>query len=88
MAQKKNDFNEADYRLALHEYYRMELQIISTKAERIRKLMTDVTASSVSIEAIKNNSLLQEDHLGWLPEDADLYVMSITRRPKWVSKFE
>ncbi len=88
MAQEKNDVNEADFRLALYEYYRMELDIIRRKEERIRKLMTDVAASSVSAEALRNNSLLQVDRLGWLPEDADLYVMSITRRPKWVSKFE
>ena len=88
MAQKKNDVSEADFRLAVHEYYLMQLDIIRRKEERIRKLITDVKASSVSIEAIKNNSLLQEDHLGWLEDDSDLYVMSITRRPKWVSKFE
>jgi len=88
MAQKKNDVNEAAFRLALHEYYRIELQIIRTKAERIRKLMTDVKASSVSVEALRNNSLLQEDRLEWLPEGADLYVMPMIRRPQWVSKFE
>ena len=88
MAEKENGIRESDFRLALHKFYCMELDIIRTKEERIRKLMTDVTASSVSIEAIRNNSLLQEDRLKWLEDDAELYVMSIIRRPKWVRKFE
>lgn len=78
---------ELKTRLALHDFYGRQLEIMNTKASRIKRFRTDLKASSVSLDALLNDPLLDEDGLDWLTKDADLYVMPMIGRPKWVSKF-
>ena len=79
---------ELETRLALQDFYSRQFEIMNNKVSRIKRFRNDLKASSISLDALLNDPLLDEDCLDWLTKDADLYVMSITRRPKWVRKFE
>jgi hypothetical protein len=79
---------ELETRLALHDFYGRQLEIMNNKALRIKRFRNDLKASSVSLDALLNDPLMDEDCLDWLTRDADLYVMPMIKRPQWVNKFE
>ena len=81
---------ELETRLALHEFYAMELPLYERKMERIRKYMTDLRSPEVDFATLVGNSLLDEDNLRWVEEDGELLAMAYPEwlRPEWVKKLQ
>ena len=81
---------ELEIRLALHEFYAMELPLYERKMERIRKYMADLQSPDVDFATLVGNSLLDEDNLRWVEEDGELLAMAYPEwlRPEWVKKLQ
>lgn len=80
---------ELEIRLALHEFYAMQLPLHERKMERIREYMVDLQSPTVDFATLKSNSLLDEDNLRWVEKDYELLTMGCPdwRRPRWIKRF-